>query len=403
MSIKSQLGWVDFSAEDRDRVKHALKQLSEPGTLDELGIGGLRDGFADLMFPGFSTLQTRAKYFITVPRIIRDYLHLSPALQRKQSAADYLEEQEARLSEVLREKHRYDTQTGISGSSLNKGERVARQPSSTYWVGLRTWKLVNTGGSLRQFLEAIGSSEAFPGSLLGDEGDDSETLNVTRIVHLDRYVPDWLDEIEITLTSSEASFLSEKFKASAQQLSLPCLLELHGLREQALANFEFATLAAWVSNQSSLPDEARDNVAMAQAFSELIYGAHLRFNMILIRYDAREHDTLLEDLAECWEAWRKQAHATPADVLRWLEQTQAKLASHTTLFLTQWADGLIHGASDAELDTLVERQARANKKDRSVLNKPLPEGFAWLGMARLDYRWKQVRTVLSDIQKGLAC
>ncbi|MOA59021.1 hypothetical protein D3C78_1835390 [compost metagenome] len=51
----------------------------------------------------------------------------------------------------------------------------------------------------------------------------------------------------------------------------------------------------------------------------------------------------------------------------------------------------------------MEHQARANKKERSVLNKQLPEGFAWLGMARLDYRWRQVRTVLKDIQEGVAC
>ena len=42
MSSRSQLGWVDFSNEDRERVKHALSQLAQPGTLDELGIGGAR-------------------------------------------------------------------------------------------------------------------------------------------------------------------------------------------------------------------------------------------------------------------------------------------------------------------------------------------------------------------------
>lgn len=82
VSSLSQLGWVDFSNEDRERVKHALSQLAQPGTLDELGIWWGRDVFADLMFPGFSILQTRAKYFITVPRIIRDYLQLRCARQR---------------------------------------------------------------------------------------------------------------------------------------------------------------------------------------------------------------------------------------------------------------------------------------------------------------------------------
>ena len=69
----SQIGWIDFSSFDRDRVKQVLSQLQIPGTLDELGIGALRDGFSDFLFPGFSTIQTRAKYLITVPRILRDF------------------------------------------------------------------------------------------------------------------------------------------------------------------------------------------------------------------------------------------------------------------------------------------------------------------------------------------
>jgi len=44
-----------------------------------------------------------------------------------------------------------------SGFSLPKGERVSRQPSSIYWVGLRTWELIDTQGSLRQFVQASGN------------------------------------------------------------------------------------------------------------------------------------------------------------------------------------------------------------------------------------------------------
>ena len=35
--------------------------------LDELGIGTVRDAFSDMLFPGISTLQTRAKYFVILP------------------------------------------------------------------------------------------------------------------------------------------------------------------------------------------------------------------------------------------------------------------------------------------------------------------------------------------------
>ena len=41
-----------------------LKLLEESTALDELGIGIIRDGYADIFFPGISTLQTRAKYFV---------------------------------------------------------------------------------------------------------------------------------------------------------------------------------------------------------------------------------------------------------------------------------------------------------------------------------------------------
>jgi hypothetical protein len=58
-----ELGWIDFSKEERAKVLDVINLLSEDGTLDELGIAAIRDGFANLFFPGTSTIQTRAKYF----------------------------------------------------------------------------------------------------------------------------------------------------------------------------------------------------------------------------------------------------------------------------------------------------------------------------------------------------
>ena len=45
--------------------------LNEPGTLDELGIGPIRDTIADTLFPGTSTIQTRARYFLFIPWILQ--------------------------------------------------------------------------------------------------------------------------------------------------------------------------------------------------------------------------------------------------------------------------------------------------------------------------------------------
>lgn len=56
-----QLGWIDFSKTERSKILSVLDLLSENGTLDELGIAAVRDGFSNLFFPGTSTIQTRAQ------------------------------------------------------------------------------------------------------------------------------------------------------------------------------------------------------------------------------------------------------------------------------------------------------------------------------------------------------
>ena len=61
------LGWIDFSDNDRKKTMDVLRLFQEQGAVDELGIGVIRDGFANSFFPGTSTIQTRAKYFFIIP------------------------------------------------------------------------------------------------------------------------------------------------------------------------------------------------------------------------------------------------------------------------------------------------------------------------------------------------
>ena len=67
-----QLGWIDFSKTERSKILSVLDLLQENGTLDELGIAPVRDGFSNIFFPGTSTIQTRAKYFLIVPYALKD-------------------------------------------------------------------------------------------------------------------------------------------------------------------------------------------------------------------------------------------------------------------------------------------------------------------------------------------
>ena len=62
-AFNSTLSWLDSSERERRAVMELVSALNEPGTLDELGIGSIRDTIANALFPGTSTIQTRARYF----------------------------------------------------------------------------------------------------------------------------------------------------------------------------------------------------------------------------------------------------------------------------------------------------------------------------------------------------
>ena len=56
-----QIGFIDFSQGERNRILSTLRLLGDQTALDELGIGSVRDAYADLLFPGISPQDCIAK------------------------------------------------------------------------------------------------------------------------------------------------------------------------------------------------------------------------------------------------------------------------------------------------------------------------------------------------------
>ena len=69
--MSASLAWIDFSSAERARSQRILSALREPDSVDELGLGTIRDALSDALFPGTSTIQTRLAYFLMVPWIFR--------------------------------------------------------------------------------------------------------------------------------------------------------------------------------------------------------------------------------------------------------------------------------------------------------------------------------------------
>lgn len=77
-----KLGYIHSNRDEQVKVLQVLKMTSESVALGELGIGRIRDAFADRMFPGISTLQKHIKYFSLMPQVYskateKRYNHLS--------------------------------------------------------------------------------------------------------------------------------------------------------------------------------------------------------------------------------------------------------------------------------------------------------------------------------------
>ena len=60
--MSATLTWLDLTASDRDRMRQVLDLFKEQGTVDEMGLGNLRDALSEALFPGTSTIQTRLRY-----------------------------------------------------------------------------------------------------------------------------------------------------------------------------------------------------------------------------------------------------------------------------------------------------------------------------------------------------
>src|SRR6266853_899333 len=127
--LKSSFTWLDYSEQERRKMLDVIHSFDEKGTRDELGIGTIRDGLADLLFPGTGTVQTRARYFLFVPWIYKELE------QRDTSSRDIDEKARAREIELIYALEKGgEKNAGVIG--VEARDDLQRLPSNIYWKGL---------------------------------------------------------------------------------------------------------------------------------------------------------------------------------------------------------------------------------------------------------------------------
>jgi hypothetical protein len=95
-----------------------ISLFKDRDTLDELGLGSIRDAFADLFFPGTTTLQTRVRYFLFVPWF---YLHYEDRRVPSRRISPRLKQDEVKLMHSLQAVDETEGLIGRrSGASLHR-------------------------------------------------------------------------------------------------------------------------------------------------------------------------------------------------------------------------------------------------------------------------------------------
>ncbi len=71
MTLRSGLGWLSSSSVAIARARSVLDALRKPGVIDELRFLMLNGAFAERLYPGVTTIMTRARYLVFVPAMYR--------------------------------------------------------------------------------------------------------------------------------------------------------------------------------------------------------------------------------------------------------------------------------------------------------------------------------------------
>ena len=401
--MPSTFGWVDFAEQDRQRMADVIHLFREQDTRDELGLGSLRDAFANLLFPGTSTIQTRAKYMLFVPWIyLRHEKRQTPSVViARKARSDELDLIKALLDSG-------DTE-GVIGKEARK--KLQRLPSNIYWSGLGTWGIRSFNGSQAQYhryLDVFYRRRKQQYRQLRYEGEHAV---IRTAENWDPGLPDPPDGFQrwatLTLTKEEAEYLHDRIVTNCGQSLLAFLVD-----RTAPAEVSFV----WMHPElAQFPQSLQLQVEHARNFSEVMHGAALLYNLMLGEKSGREDEiTQYEDKLATWS---KTIQSRQAALALWDRQDfwgtvvseGARIPLRTRHFVDRWIDLVLESEDAAALSTdeiaqsLIYDREVTLKRNRARLQNPraleLWSGAA--GAGQLDYRWGVVNKIINDILKGI--
>lgn len=388
--MPSTFTWLDTTTQDQRRALDVINLFALRDTVDQLGIGSVRDAWAERLSPGTSTIQTRARYFFFVPWI---YQHVRRDAYQPRKAADRARNCELQLVEAILAA---DEQGVPIGARVGRG--LKQLPSTIYWAGLGRYGIRLWQGSQTAFHRALPD--------LGPEAWHP---------HLPASPDGFLDRSVLTLERIEARFLREQIRAHAPGSLLQFLMDADGGSAAARFPWEHPL-------RGSFGPELTGWIDHAETFAVLMHGSALLYNRMLAERLGPSSHLDAEERAEAYglelAEWSEHVGAWRSSVTTWdrpefwrlTHEANPRIPSHTQAFCNAWLDrvlGARHAldlVDDASARQLVGRREVRLKGQRSRLRnrEQLERWGGRSGANRLDYRWGITQRLVDDVHDGLA-
>lgn len=394
----STFGWLDTDSEQRRKMLEVVDLFKEEGTVDELGVGSIRDAIANALFPGTSVLHTRLRYVLFIPWLMQR------AAARQASPAEMsaqFRNLEYRLIDSL---IKGAEEQGVIGSRARRS--LKRMPSGMYWAALGAWS-IRTGDFSPDgyFRRQYDYRQLANRAARADDPEARELLPSTGLdPHLPQAPEDWLKAVNFTLTPDEAQYLSDLIVTSTKGSMLSWLIH-----NQPGNTAEYV----WqIDNLSDAPEQICDLIDHARRFHTAIHGANLVYNLLLARKSGR--DDLVAGFEGRLDQWSDELKASAVldgwnrtDWWATIRRENPGLRPITMQFVDRWLE-LID--TDADLATspvvidLISTRERQIKGGRARLmnQSALDRWSGSSGLGRLEYRWSVARQHLSDLYAARA-
>ncbi|MFW6135042.1 MAG: DUF6361 family protein, partial [Elusimicrobiota bacterium] len=215
--MASSFTWVDFAEEDRQRIKEVLYLFRDREIREELGVGTVRDAISDILFPGTSTLHTRAKYMLFIPWIFME--------REKRRTSSHKIEEESRMDELALSSFLKDAGETDGVIGMVAGQSLKILPSYMYWSGLGIWGIRKFEGSINQYFRSLDHYYIYLDSAVRSETEQMHpNIRCNWDPNIVKPSADFPKKPTLNLTYDEAEYLRDKIKTNCRNSLLAFLV-----------------------------------------------------------------------------------------------------------------------------------------------------------------------------------